>query len=125
MEAGIHILWGGSETSEYKELYQSMLNMTDPDQKKRVQDNLRAVIKAGDIDCNIMTKIDRNNVDKDNNELPVEYSDALSALRGFALSDLDAGIVLSAGFNRRLYAYIEQFDDFFPDENNYLKKRII
>ena len=67
------------ETSEYKELYQSMLNMTDPDQKKRVQENLRAVIKAGDIDCNIMTKIDRNNVDKDNNELP-ENTDVLTAL---------------------------------------------
>jgi hypothetical protein len=33
--------------------------------------------------------------------------------------------VLSAGMNPRLYSYFEHFDDFFPNENGFLKKKII
>ena len=78
----------------------------------------------GAIDVNIMTKVDKDNYKKDE-KLSVEYNDAHAALRGFANSKLQSSVVLSAGMNPRLYSYMGQFDDFFPDENGELKKRII
>ena len=48
--------------------------------QKELQENLRAQMKAGSIDVNIMTKLDRPNYAKDKTELPSEYSDALAAL---------------------------------------------
>lgn len=88
--------------------------------KKWVNENLR----AGSIDVNIMTKVDKDNYVK-NEKLPVEYNDAHAALRGFANSKLNASVVLSAGLNPKLYSYIAEFEDFFPDENGVFKKRII
>lgn len=81
-------------------------------------------LKMGSIDVNIMTKIDKDNyVNKE--KLPVEYNDAHAALRGYAQSDLSSSLVLSAGLNSRLYNYISNFKDFFPDENGVIKKKII
>src|SRR5690606_5648422 len=57
--------------------------------------------------------------------LPIEYSDALSALKGFALSQLKSSVVFSAGLNPRLYSFCEQFPDFFPTENAGPNKKII
>ena len=82
-------------------------------------------MKAGSIDVNIMTKLDRPNYAKDKTELPSEYSDALAALRGYAQSKLNSAIVFSAGINRRLYSYIEKFKDFYADATGTIKKRII
>ncbi|SNR45100.1 hypothetical protein SAMN06265371_103151 [Lutibacter agarilyticus] len=81
-------------------------------------------LKAGSIDVNIMTKLDKANYSK-NEQLPTEFNDAHAALRGFANSNLESSIILSAGMNPRLYSYFENFEDFFPNENNYLKKKII
>src|SRR5690606_13571257 len=47
------------------------------------------------------------------------------AFRGYANSQLDSSVVFSAGLNPRLYAYIENYKDFFPDETGYIKKKII
>tara|TARA_A100001015_G_scaffold70377_2_gene77950 strand:+ start:383 stop:2221 length:1839 start_codon:yes stop_codon:yes gene_type:complete len=113
------------DDSNLKLLYDSMCQTDDQVEKNRLADTLKNEMKPGAIDVNIMTKIDRNNFDKEGNLLPQEYSDALAALRGYAMSNLDSGIVLSAGFNRRLYAYFEQFKDFYPDETGYIKKKII
>ncbi|MGI9532709.1 hypothetical protein [Lutimonas sp.] len=81
-------------------------------------------LKMGSIDVNIMTKLDKVNYVK-GEKLPTEYNDAHAALRGFALSKLESSIVLSAGMNPRLYSYMEQFDDFYPDKNNHVKKKIV
>ncbi|RTY92375.1 hypothetical protein [Flavobacterium sp. GT3R68] len=78
----------------------------------------------GEIDVNIMTKVDKDNFDK-NEQLPIEFNDAHASLRGFANSTLSSSVVLSAGMNPRLYSYFENFDDFFPDAENHLKKKII
>lgn len=93
--------------------------------KETIQNKLKAAISPGKIDVNIMTKVDKINFDKDGKELPREYSDALSALRGFAESDLESSVVFSAGMNPALYGYAEQFADFFPDQNGKIKKGII
>jgi len=95
------------------------------EQKPAIEATIKSHFVMGALDVNIMTKLDRTNYDKQGNILPETDSDALSALRGYATSQLDSGIVLSAGFNRRLYAYVAQFDDFFPDHTGHIKKRII
>jgi len=81
-------------------------------------------LTMGSIDVNIMTKVDKDNYNK-NEKLPVEYNDAHAALRGYANSDLSSSLVLSAGMNPRLYSYISQFDDFYPNEKGEIKKKII
>jgi hypothetical protein len=71
-----------------------------------------------------MTKVDKDNYRK-GEKLPVEYNDAHAALRGFAMSKLKSSIILSAGMNPRLYNYMEQFEDFYPDETGEIKKKIV
>lgn len=78
----------------------------------------------GSIDVNIMTKVDKDNYDK-KEKLPSEYNDAHAALRGYANSKVNSSVVLSAGMNPRLYSYMEQFEDFYPNSNGYIKKKIV
>lgn len=91
--------------------------------KDNIQNYIEKNLSAGDIDVNIMTKLDKDNFDK-NEQLPTIFNDAHAALRGFANSTLESSIVLSAGMNPRLYSYFENFVDFYPDTNNILKKKI-
>lgn len=114
-----------ADSSPLKKLYKTMLATKNPAEKEKVQDELRQKIQPGSIDLNIMTKVDRANCDKNGNPLPSEYSDALAALRGFANSDLTSSIVFSAGFNGRLYSYVEQFRDFHADDSGFIKKKIV
>ncbi|WP_372647862.1 hypothetical protein [Draconibacterium sp.] len=96
--------------------------------KKSVSEELKKWVNeklpVGSIDVNIMTKLDQVNK-KDGEELPIEYNDAHAALRGFANSNLSSSLVLSAGMSPRLYSYIENFKDFFPDITGSIKKKII
>lgn len=95
-------------------------NISMPDWKEWCKKNL----SLGDIDVNIMTKVDKTNF-KDGKKLPVEYNDAHAALRGFVESDLESSVILSAGMNPRLYSYLSKFKDFYADENGVIKKKII
>lgn len=88
--------------------------------KKYLDDNLF----AGSIDVNIMTKVDKENF-IDGQKLDVIFNDAHASLRGFANSKLTSAVVLSAGMNPRLYGYFELFNDFYPDVNGNLGKKII
>jgi hypothetical protein len=92
--------------------------------KETVKNYLTEHFSPGVIDVNIMTKVDKDNFDK-NEQLPVEFNDAHASLRGFAESDLSSSVVLSAGMNPRLYSYFEQFPVFYPDANGQLQKKII
>jgi hypothetical protein len=114
-----------ADDSVLKAAYRHMLICAEPKLKADLQRNLRESIKPGDINVNIMTKLDRNNYDAKGVLLPAEFSDALSALRGYAQSNLQSAIVFSAGINRRLYTYAEQFKDFYADATGNIKKRII
>ncbi len=125
----------GSEITKYFELlpddsvlkaaYHHMLECQDEKVKEGLQKNLREAMKPGDINVNIMTKLDRDNYDSKGNLLAPEFSDGLSALRGYAQSRLKSCIIFSAGFNRRLYGYIENFKDFYADATGEIKKKII
>ncbi len=123
----------GSEITRYYELlpesplrraYAEMLATTDQAAKARMQDGLRTRAVPGSIDVNIMTKLNRDTY-RNGQKRPLEFADAMSALRGFANSTGRGGVVLSAGMNRRLYSYISQFEDFLPDEHGDVKKAII
>ncbi|MDO8966674.1 hypothetical protein [Algoriphagus sp.] len=99
--------------------------LADHFEKCDLKSQILTLLTPGSIDVNIMTKVDKLNFDKEGIELPREYSDALSALRGFGKSKLEAAVVFSAGMNPALYSYVEQFSDFFPNEKGEIKKRII
>lgn len=91
---------------------------------KGLKELLKQHLSMGSIDVNIMTKVDKENYQKDK-QLPTEYNDAHAALRGFAQSDLNSSVILSAGMNPRLFSYMETFDDFFPTTEGEIKKKII
>jgi hypothetical protein len=122
----------GSELEKYIDLlpdfstlkleYQKKLN--EFGQGTKIQQWIQQNLQAGSIDVNIMTKLDKENY-KGAEKLPIEYNDAHAALRGFALSDLESSIVLSAGMNPRLSSYFEGFEDFYPDAEGKLRKQII
>ncbi|MCF6365471.1 MAG: hypothetical protein L3J35_04640 [Bacteroidales bacterium] len=111
-----------SEKSEIKKKL-NKINVDSYDFKK-LKIWLAENISIGNIDVNIMTKLDKENYLK-GEKLPDKYNDAHAALRGFAMSDLSSSIILSAGMNPKLYSYIEQFEDFYPDYNGNIKKKIV
>jgi len=113
------------DDSEVKAIYKEMLASNVASEKASLQATLRTKLVRGAADVNVMAKVDKNNYDKKGNLLPNEFSDALAALRGFALSKSQSSIVFSAGYNPRLYNYIDSFPDFLPDENGSLRKTII
>lgn len=110
-------------TSDLKAGLQQLISQTDH-LGLGIRNFIESNLMPGSIDVNIMTKVDKDNYTK-GEQLPVMYNDAHASLRGFANSKLSSSVVLSAGMNPRLYSYLEEFDDFFPDENGILKKKII
>lgn len=125
----------GSDICKYFELlpsssipgiiFQAMVSEEEHNEKTRLQLELRNFITPGSIDVNIMAKVDNPRYTDDGELMGFEYSDALSALRGFANSKLSSSIVFSAGYNPRLYSYLEEFSDFLPDPQGKLNKKII
>ncbi len=111
-------------TGSLRDTYQRMKDSRDESERTRLQDLLRTFVTAGSIDVNLMTKVDRDAYQDGMKQAP-EMSDALSGLRGFARSKLQSAVVFSAGLNPRLYNYLSEFDDFYPDEKGLLRKRII
>ena len=113
------------DNSRLKQQYLQMTRLPSGVQQQQLQQQLRQAVVAGAIDVNIMAKVDKLNTDADGHPLPSEYSDALAALRGFANSNLQSSVIISAGYNPRLYNYIDKFPDFLPDANGQLQKKII
>jgi hypothetical protein len=124
----------GSEITRYFSLlpdgplrseYEGMLACTDPDEKYALQNRLRDKIRPGSIDVNIMTKLDRLPLDKNGIAVDARHSDAMSALRGFAESKVQGGIVFSAGLNAPLYTAVSEYADFYPDGEGFSRKTVI
>ena len=113
-----------ADQSPLKALYHCMTHADDSTTRANLQRELRTKIVPGDIDVNIMTKVDRLALGKNGKQLPPEFSDALASLRGFAKSDLNSSVVLSAGLNSRLFSYMAQFPMFLPDEQGNLRKKV-
>jgi hypothetical protein len=108
-----------------KQLYDKMPGIIDICEREELQSYLRSMVVPGNIDVNIMTKIDKNNYSK-KGELCEDGSDAISALRGYAKSDLNnSSVIFSAGMNPRLYNYLENCSEFNADATGSFAKRII
>lgn len=103
---------------EFKSFTEKYLHLDE------VRNWIKENLSMGSIDVNIMTKVDKDNY-LNNEKLPVEFNDAHAALRGFANSELSSSLILSAGMNPRLYSYLEKFEDFYPDQNGKIKKKIV
>ena len=113
------------DDSSLKKKYNYLLAISDELEKEKVSEELTNLMRAGSIDVNIMSKVDRTNYAKDGTMLSEEFSDAKAALRGYAQSTLTSSIVFSAGFNRSLLGYLTQFKDFYRDSGGFIKKKII
>jgi hypothetical protein len=111
--------------SQLKQGYELMTEYPDGERKTIFQNILRRNIKGGSIDVNIMAKVDKMNFNAEGEYLGDENTDALAALRGFAESNLQSSVVLSAGMNPRLYSYLENFACFLPDSEGKFDKKII
>ncbi len=124
----------GSEINKYfdmlpdfsilKAKFNEMNSSKDEGVVKRIENWLRENMFHGNIDVNIMTKVDKANYSAKGELLPNEFNDAHAALRGFALSELESSVIFSAGMNPRLYSYLETFQDFYPDADGNFKKKI-
>jgi hypothetical protein len=125
----------GSELTQYfemlpegsilKKMYRQMLEMHDRFERKKTEQKLRREIKAGSIDVNIMTKVDNTRYTA-TGEIIENGSDAITALRGYANSELtDSAIVFSAGMNPRLFGYMENLDIFSEMRDGRFVKKIV
>lgn len=108
-------------SSKLKEEYSKMMECTINDERIKLQSSLREQVRPGSIDVNIMTKLDNYKGDK-----RLE-SDAVTALKGYAESDLcfNTAMVFSAGLNMVLYGELVKYKDFFIKPNGEINKRII
>ncbi|HZY39606.1 MAG TPA: hypothetical protein VFE53_23280 [Mucilaginibacter sp.] len=113
------------DNSQLKHGYELMMEYRGSEGNNIFGNLLRREMRKGAIDVNIMSKIDKLNYNVNHEFTGEENTDALAALRGFALSNLNSSVVLSAGMNPRLYTYIESFADFLPDESGTMRKKII
>jgi hypothetical protein len=111
--------------TELSVLYHKMTQTADPREKFSIQKILRNQVRPGSIDVNIMTKVDKNNCDKDGNMIP-DSSDAVAALRGYLDSNLtNSSVVFSAGLNPRLFNYLERTTAFQPKGYALFDKKVI
>ena len=100
------------EDSVLKRTYRLMVSTDNPVEKENLQNFLRGKIKSGSIEVNIMTKVDRAQFNKKGEKIP-DGSDAFTALRGYAKSDLtNSSVIFSAGMNPGLYNYLSGFSEF-------------
>lgn len=114
------------QSNPLKSAYQFIESLTDTEMRERLTRDLTERMTSGSIDVNIMAKVDALGTDQDGKPMSSEFSDASAALRGYANSKLStSGLVLSAGFNPRLYGYLTEFKDFYRDTTGQIKKNII
>lgn len=113
------------DNSILREAYTRMKASENEHEKAALDSYLRSQIRPGCIDVNIMTKVDKNNHDRQGNLL-VESSDALAALRGYVMSDLtNSSIIFSAGLNPRLFNYLEKLPAFNAKGLGEFEKRVV
>lgn len=108
-----------------KQLFRQMMNSGNQEEKEKMASQLRSQIQPGNIDVNIMTKVDRE-IYNDEGVIVENGSDAVAALRGYAKSNLtNSSVVFSAGMNPRLYNYLENCREFDVNEDGGFTKKVI
>jgi hypothetical protein len=113
------------EDSKLKQLYRQMMKMKNEPEKTALESYLRSQIVPGNIDVNIMTKVDRETYNKEG-ALVEDGSEAVAALRGFVQSNLsNSSVIFSAGMNPRLYNYLENCKELDANEDGVFTKKVI
>lgn len=113
------------DSSDLKKKYQKLVEMASGSTRDSIASELTGEMRPGSIDVNIMSKVDGFSFPKSGQPMTAEYSDGSAALRGYANSQLSSSLILSAGFNPRLYNYLAEFEDFYRDVKGQIKKKII
>lgn len=113
------------ERSAWRLKYQEMRSLPEGLEKTAMQSELIEGITPGAIDVNIMSKVDKVNYNANHETEGDDFTDALAAMRGFTNSTLDSSVIISAGLNPRLYAYMEKCSAFYPDAHGAFQKKII
>lgn len=106
-------------------MYERLMSTDAGTLRDKLAYELTSMMRPGSIDVNIMAKVDGLNYEKNGKPMSAEFSDASAALRGYAKSSLSSSLILSAGFNPRLYNYLTEFKDFYRDKNGEIRKKII
>ncbi|MHC5018768.1 MAG: hypothetical protein ACYTGX_01395 [Planctomycetota bacterium] len=122
----------GTDLTRYFELlppgklrdeYEAMLKVVDPAERTQREDALRPKVVRGEIQFNIMTKVD-GDTPRGKRIAPKETT-AVLGTRGFAESSVDGAVVYSAGMNPRLYGALAEMDQFRENADGRLEKRVI
>jgi len=113
------------DTSSLKKTYHDLLETKPGQLRDKLSHELTKRMKPGNIDVNIMVKVDNINTNKHGSPLGEEFSDAKAALRGFAKSKVESAMIFSAGINQSLYGYMTKYKDFYRDHQGEIKKKII
>lgn len=111
-------------SGDLRSRFEAMRAESDPEARRSMEDALREAVQPGEVEVNIMTKLNRDRFVDGKAGAP-EEAEALTALRGFAQSTLTGSVVFSAGFNPVLYGYMESIPAFAPDRGGRLTKRIV
>lgn len=113
------------DASELKDLYRYRKHLPLGEEKRNLGKWLKEQVVPGSIDVNIMTKLDQEHKDKVGNTIS-DGSNAVAALRGYMQSNLvNSSLILSAGMNPRLFAYMEKCEGFQPNAQGYFDKKIV
>lgn len=113
------------DESSLKKDYQGMLAMEPGPEREALEHALTERMVPGSIDVNVMVKIDGQHLVKLGLETHQDLTDAKAAVKGFANSSLNSCLVISAGLNQGVFAYLTQFRDFYRNATGEIKKRII
>lgn len=111
--------------SELKQMYHQLMEMVAGTEQQKLAYQLTKEMQPGSIDVNIMAKVDGFSYTNNGQPMTSEFSDGSAALRGYANSKVSSKLILSAGFNPRLYNYLSEFEDFYRDVKGNIKKKII
>lgn len=114
-----------ADRSPLKQMYRRFLDAVDPEDRAHLESRLRAGIVAGEIEVNIMTKLDRVTRPQGGGEPVPDSSDAVAAFRGYVRSEIGASVVLSAGVNPRLFSYMERCPELLPAADGTVAKSVI
>lgn len=113
------------EESELKKMA-CIYKRSSPGVKLEFERRIKQSIRRGSIDVNIMSKGDAERYNAKKEQLPIEFNDAHSAVRGYLKSNLEnSAFIISAGMNTRLFSYLATFNEILPERDGSFKKRLI
>ncbi|TVZ27538.1 hypothetical protein JM83_2587 [Gillisia sp. Hel_I_86] len=113
------------DTGDLKKAFQNFLLTESALEKENLGNLLKEKMKPGAIEVNIMTKVDKDNLGKDDLPIP-NASDALTALKAYATSDLkNSAVIFSAGMNPKLFNYMEDFREFDAISWGHFHKKVV